>query len=164
MDAALRIAVVLVLVAGLSIWRLRQDYERVPTTLEGAQDAIAAIAEWAKWMSGIQTATLGGVSWFLAETCNGKLNSLTEPRRTFAVAGFVFTGIGLFCCAWVLSATPSVLTRVHGYDPSRPRETFDVQEMSMFAAKSPSLGNMMALQHWLWAIGLACFGLVILWP
>src|SRR5262249_48373340 len=87
---------------------------KVQTTLAGAQDALKATIEWAKWMSGIQTATLGGVAWLLTDTQARTLKHLQEPRLTLALAGFVFTGIGLFCCAWVLSAVPSVFSRVNG--------------------------------------------------
>ena len=36
--------------------------------------------------------------------------------------------------------------------------------LATLAARSPRLGNMMALQHWLWAIHLTCFGALVVWP
>jgi hypothetical protein len=159
-----RLAAVLLVAVILTVWRLKQSYTREASTLEGARAALESIAEWAKWMSGIQTATLGGISWLLTNPEDATLKSLVEPRLTFALAGFVLTGLGLLCCAWVLSAIPSVLGRIHGIQRKEPNRAFDVHEMRMFAAKSPRLGNMMALQHWLWASGLICFGCLILWP
>jgi hypothetical protein len=46
-------------------------------------------------MSGIQPATLGGVAWLLAYPEQAGLKTQSEPFLTFAVAGFVFTAMGL---------------------------------------------------------------------
>ena len=53
----------------------------------------------------------------------------------------------------------AVMVRVHAIDSSEPHPLFDVYEMSMFAAKSPRLGNLLAVQPWLWCGGLGCLGI-----
>jgi len=145
---------------GLARWRLSRRYSPVPTSLEGARQALAFLGDCAKWMSGIQTATLGGVIWLLFEQ-DVRLSTLGPWQLWFGIGSFVFTALALFCCAWVLSAIPSVASRLHGMQQTAPDGAFDAHEATMFAAPSPRLGNMMALQHWLWAGGLVCIGLVV---
>jgi hypothetical protein len=152
--------------AGLAVWRLRQSPARVAgASKNGATEALRAITEWAKWMSGVQTATLAAVAWLLEKsTPDGHPIVPDEPRRTIAILGFVLTGAALFCCAWVLAAVPSMMTRIHSTDPRSHENHYDVQELGIFAARSPRLGNMMALQHVLWGLGLLFFGVLLLWP
>jgi len=151
-----------VAIAGLSWWRLGKTYEKIPTTIEGGKRALDAAAEWAKWMSGVQTAMLGGIAWLLSDNPSA-LGSLSEVRLAFAIAAFFFTGAGLFCCAWVLSGTSSIALRLHENRSDGPDVAFDVHEKTIFAdERTPRLGNMMALQHWLWSCGLVSFALLVL--
>ena len=155
-------AVCAVAIAGLSRWRLGKSYTEIATTIEGGNRALEAAAEWAKWMSCVQTAMLGGIGWLLSGG-GSDLGSLSELRLAFAMGAFLFTGAGLFCCAWVLSGTSSIALRLHEKRHDGPDIAFDVHEKTIFAdEKSPRLGNMMALQHWLWSCGLVLFALLVL--
>jgi len=155
-------AVSAVAIAGLSWWRLRKSYTEVCTTLEGGTLALEAAAEWAKWMSGVQTAMLGGIGWLLAGG-HSALANLSGLRLAFAMGALLFTGAGLFCCAWVLSGTSSIALRLHEKPNEGPDIAFDVHEKTIFAdERTPRLGNMMALQHWLWSCGLVSFALLVL--
>ena len=162
-DIVSRVAGCVAVIGVIALWRDIQSPDAISTTREGANRALSAAGEWAKWMAGVQTATLGGLAWFLAGDNHKVLNDLSGWSLTFAVAALMFSGAGLFCCAWVLSATSSIAIRVYAITEPEPDPKFDVHEASIYAAEGyPKLGNVMAVQHWVWSCGLVAFALFVL--
>jgi hypothetical protein len=126
------------------------------TTSEGGVKAIELIQEWSKWMAGIQTAAFGAFAWLVFDKDAAAVKPLTDFQRFTATVGFVHLGSALFCTAWLLSALPSQVIRLHAAQTNSTRaNVFDVYEQPLFGwwAKL-KLGYMMTVMHWLWAIGL----------
>lgn len=145
--------------ATLAVWQLTRKYDRAESTLDGARSALSAVGDSAKWMAGIQMAALAGVSWLLRSDVLGG-----HPLRvTIGGIAFGFIVLSLLLCGWVLAALPSIHIRIHGLEMKGRDKRFDVYETSIYAADSPRLGNVMALQHWYWALSLVCLAVAILW-
>ncbi len=126
------------------------------TTREGGVEAIKLIQEWSKWMAGIQTAAFGAFAWLVFDKDAAAVKPLTEFQRFTAIFGFVHLGSALFCTAWLLSALPSQVIRLHGAVARSTRaRVFDVYERPLFGWSTKlKLSYMMTVMHWLWAIGL----------
>lgn len=80
-----------------------RSVDKVETTRKQALVALKGLEEWAKWMSGIQTAVAGGL---LALIFKGE-NATTLPTlralgsdRGLVIAVVVSMGAALFCTAW----------------------------------------------------------------
>jgi hypothetical protein len=175
----------IVVVLGVSNWRLPN---KLSTTLTGATAALGHVQEWAKWMSGIQTAALGGLLFFVFNKDSGTLRAELPAHGVFAILTLIFLGGGLFASAWILASLPSMAIRIHGLPqgnrdlqaqghrahredgpndahtqegPASP--DLDIYEQGLFGwSKSVSLGYVLTVQHWLWAIGLLAMATHIL--
>jgi hypothetical protein len=111
----------------------------------------------------IQAGALAGLVKLLLDKGGVRRTDIGAIPTAAAAASFVWIGLGLLCASWVLSAVPSVTQRIHDTTTSPPAEKYDVYELPMYAdGKSPRLGNMIALQHWLWALGLGSLGVLVL--
>jgi hypothetical protein len=176
MSATVHVAPVLLgLLATLLIaaFRLGAVY---PTSLNGAVAAIESIHDWAKWMAGIQTAAIAGLTYFVFEKDSVDLRQLPGLAPTFVFAAYLYLGAALLVSAWVLSSTPSQVLRAHAIAAnaintaalanSAPSvntantipvlAALDVYEQPIYGwAKFPTLGYLLTLQHWLWVLGLA---------
>ena len=84
-----------------------------PTTVDGAVAAIDSIHDWAKWMAGIQTAAIAGLTYFVFEKDSVNLRALPGLAPTFVFAAYVYLGAALLVSAWVLSSTPSQVLRAY---------------------------------------------------
>src|ERR1700710_3142453 len=137
-----------------------------------ALDALQQIQEWGKWMAGIQTAAIAGLGAILLEAHKAG-DCLSCFERTSALLAFLFLSLGLVLSSYVLSSVPSLSLRL-GFADTRsplagstdPRSQisisdapgYDIYEwpsFTWFGANQISLGLLMGLQHWAWAIGLA---------
>ena len=165
---AVSLGMVAALIALITGWRLPQSPDAIDTNLEGAKQALADAVDSAKWMSGIQTATLAGLAWLLSPDGQEPFKELKPYPMAFALGAFIFNGAGLFCCAWVLSAASSISLRIHALPLQNRNKKFDVHETTIYAAEkiygvgTPRLGNVMAVHHWCWSGGLIAFGLFVL--
>jgi hypothetical protein len=133
----------------------------IPSTKEGALAAIQQIVEWAKWMSGIQTAAIAGLAAMVFTRGSIGVQPIPLCASVSALAAFVFLGAALFLNAWVLSAMPSHALRVHAKAAVAPPGSteFDIYEQSLYGwSERVSLGYMLAAKHWLWGAGLLAFG------
>ena len=130
-------------------------------TVAGAHDTLDRIADWAKWMAGIQTATLATIGLMIKDRP-------AASELPTAVAAVLIMGAALFCNAWVLSALASIEIRISsGANPASKtkaphnKSTFDVYNWSIYGNFGVPLSYVLTLQHWLWAIGLLCFTLFL---
>jgi hypothetical protein len=166
----------LILLATLLIAALRKGAV-YPTTLEGAVAAIESIHDWAKWMAGIQTAAIAGLTYFVFEKDSVNLRPLSSLGLTFVLATYLYLGAALLVSAWVLSSTPSQALRAHaiaalavnacapavsstaktpesGKNPAILAK-LDVYEQPIYGwTEVPKLGYLLTLQHLLWVEGL----------
>jgi hypothetical protein len=134
-------------------------------TYAGARDALDRLADWAKWMSGIQTASLASIG-LLAK---GRTGAEDDPA---VVATVLLMGAALFCSAWVLSSLPSIALRItpnvrEGRAAKRKPPVhatrYDVYEQPLYGWLGRlRLSYMLMLQHWLWAAGLITFAWFLL--
>lgn len=153
--------VMLTLVLTLVVARARK-ITTISTTQAGALAAIAQIQEWAKWMAGIQTAAIAGLTLMVFKRDSIAVQPLPGDAPLFALCGFMFLGTALFCSAWILSALPSHAIRVHAQEPSGQTTStaYDIYEQPLFSWSSRiHLGYMLVATHWLWAVGLVSVGL-----
>lgn len=152
-----------------------------PTTLDGAVLALGHMEEWAKWMSGIQTAALGALGLLILKDAQKAAELRSTFEVTCAIMTFVALGAGLFCSAWVLSSLPSMAIRLHSFPFEEDARCvqYDIYEQPLYgwlrekspvqvsceakvtqsdssrvAFSSSNLGYMLTLQHYLWGIGL----------
>jgi len=153
--------VIFALILILAVARVRK-ITTIPTTLAGAVAAIAQIQEWSKWMAGIQTAAIAGLTLMVFKKDSIAVQPLPGNAPLFALCGFVFLGTALFCSAWVLSALPSHTIRVHAQTSSEQMTSavYDIYEQPLFSwSRRIHLGYMLAATHWFWAVGLVSVGL-----
>ncbi len=188
MKAAVQLAWVgLILISTPLAVTLRKRTVRA-TTLAGAVAAIDSVHDWSKWMAGIQTAALAGLSFFVFGKDSPKPIELSGFGLFYALAAYVFLGSALLVSAWVLSSTSSLVLRAHAEvatasaarpSSSKPDPDFltrtqqagepvladlDVFEQPIYAAYPwPHLGYILTLQHALWAEGLICAALLVGW-
>ncbi|UUX96954.1 hypothetical protein [Aquabacterium sp. J223] len=167
--------VVLVFLATLFFAALRKATVH-PTSLQGALSTLDSIQDWTKWMAGVQTAAIAGLTYFVFEEKTTKLHQLSDWGFTFLLATYLHLGAALLVGAWVLSSMPSQTLRAHthaaialssanigpshdgGTSPSTATplmKEFDVYEQPIYVwTEAPRLGYLLALQHWLWVEGL----------
>ncbi|WP_151637918.1 hypothetical protein [Noviherbaspirillum aerium] len=155
-------------IAGAILWIIavllmaaKRKKNVIATTQKGAEEALANISEWSKWMSGIQTAAIGGLALLVMNEDEARFHPLPEAASFFALAAFGLLGAALFFNAWVLSSMPSHSIRVHVDfpDPSRSPD-YDVYEQPLYGwSKQVRLGYVLNAKHWLWAHGLLAVGL-----
>ena len=134
----------------------------IPTTRQGALDAISQIADWAKWMSGIQSATIGALGILVFHKDFEKIRNLTDWELLLSFSGFSCLGAAIFLSAWVLGALPSLTLRVHA-NPEHLLDTKnDVYELPLFEwGQRLKVGYALSLNHWLWGAGLASLGFYV---
>ncbi|QMU27698.1 hypothetical protein [Adhaeribacter radiodurans] len=134
-------------------------------TFEGAKDALERLSDWAKWLSGIQTAALGG----LALLINNRPGIEKEP---FVLVTALLFGVALICSAWVLSSLPSISLRIYATYGSQMRlksprtgtsKKYEIYELPFYHAfKGIPLSYVVTLQHWYWGIGILSFTWVLI--
>jgi hypothetical protein len=103
--------------------------------------------DWASWMSGIQTATLGAIGFIVKD---GVAANLVLPAICIAT----FMGGALIASSYVLASLPSVQLRIKSDGDAS--EECDIYEISLFGWTTKiTLGYIAALQHVFWFLGLA---------
>jgi hypothetical protein len=143
---------------------------KIRATQAGGEKALERLSDWAKWMTGIETATFAA------------LGVILEKRPAVAhgfpaICTIVFLGASLFCSAWVLSSIANVglavtaTTRGEVASDGRSK-AFDVYERPLYAGFAKQKGGrwlrrltlnyMVTLLHGLWALGLFFFALFLL--
>jgi hypothetical protein len=124
-------------------WRFSKPMKVDPSRIK---DALTLMKDWASWMAGIQTATLGALGYVIQDGVDERL-----VLPTVCVATFM--GAALFSSSYVLASIPSVLLRIDC--DSVASERFDVYEMPLFNwTRKVTLGYVAALQHVFWVLGL----------
>ena len=150
--------------------RARLGLIKEATCYDSAIVALSHIQEWAKWMAGIQVAAIGGLGAVVAKAGSAQPSGnaawpLLGDSREWAMAAFVLLALALFFSAWVLSALGSIALRIglHASSPTTVSEALDIYYIRSFTwwGGRLSLGTLMALQHWAWAIGLCCLGVFV---
>ena len=173
---AIRASVAIVGVIALLVVLLYPPHPTV-VTRAGAEAALNRLTEWAKWMSGIQTAVLGTLG----------IMSKDHPqavRSSPAIATVIIMGAALFCSAWILSSLANItlrLTEVQvqalrtpdaelasaraDHEPTDVDSRFDIYEQRLYepggfwkGLRVPTLNYAVTLMHWLWGAGLLSFG------
>jgi cytochrome bd-type quinol oxidase subunit 2 len=126
---------------------------------EGAVLALNHLADWAKWMTGLETAAFGALTLLVFGTDGTPGHSLTELQTALGWLAFVLLATALIVSGWVLAAFPSLAIRLHK-NPflAGPQSEFDVLEQPIFGKRSPRLGFMVTWHHWLWGLGLLSLG------
>ncbi|MDD5391119.1 MAG: hypothetical protein PHD37_17420 [Gallionellaceae bacterium] len=130
--------------------------ETIKSDFECAKLALGYIGEWAKWMSGIQTAAIGGLG-AIAYNADKLQVAYAAQERHWIIAAFLLLSVALLLNAWVLSSVASIALRL---DKLRGESTLDIYEapsFTWFGGRNITLGFLMGLQHWAWGLGLASF-------
>ena len=132
----------------------------IPTTKDAALVALLHIREWAKWMSGIQTATIASLLYLVFDRNSGAMRPLREAVRFVSLVALVFLGAGLFSSAWVLSSLSSHALRLGNICAPALSKKFDIYETGAFGWTPDwlTLGYLLSVTHWLWAVGLLAVG------
>jgi hypothetical protein len=165
-DIALWLVPLLVTFVALLPLAMPSDRERaISTTQVGAAESLKYVSDWAKWMAAIQTAALGFLALAVLDDKYLGTRCLNQIHVEFAYAAFAFMGAALFANAWTLSSLPSQVLRIF----RRPRHqntaryAFDVYAAQIYAGlprRSPfTLGYLLVVKHWLWALGVLSVGL-----
>lgn len=129
----------------------------ISCTRNGAILTLNYLNEWAKWMTGIESAALGALGFLVFGDKKEPLD-LTYFESLFAWLSLFFLGFALITSAWILAALPSIATRIHQGTDDTSHPDFDVLEKSIFARTSPKLGFVVTIHHWLWGLGLLSLG------
>ncbi|PSR53256.1 hypothetical protein AHMF7605_06785 [Adhaeribacter arboris] len=134
-------------------------------TFDGAKDALERLSDWAKWLSGIQTAALGGLGLLI----NDRPGIEKEP---FVLITALLLGVALLCSAWVLSSLPSISLRIYAtYGWQKRKQSritgtskkYEIYELPLYHAfKGVPLSFVVTLQHWYWGLGLLSFTWVLI--
>ncbi|WP_324680929.1 hypothetical protein [Hymenobacter sp. GOD-10R] len=101
------------------------DKSLVHTTSAGAYHALDCLADWAKWIAAIKTATLGAIGFIIKD----QEEALRRPAITVAV---LVIGAAVSCSAWVLSSLASIELRIWP-GASDPPGTNDQDEAAVAA-------------------------------
>jgi len=133
----------------------------VQTNLKGAELAIETLGDWSKWMAGIDTAAIAGLSYLCFNPTSHEPAQLKPWSFFFAVVGLVTLGLALLSVAWILSSLASFAVRIYSKD-ERWAGKFDIHEESMFARGGPKLSFVVTAHHWLWGAGLVAVAALII--
>lgn len=130
----------------------------VPSTIKGATLALERMEEWAKWMSGIETAAVAGLMYSLLDE-NKKLISISNRSKDLAIGAGFFLGLALLIAAWIFSSISSLAIRIHSSDEDYAIQGYDIGEAIMYAKPwiPVRVGFLVIFHHWCWAIGLVSF-------
>ena len=90
---------------------------------ERVKESLSLMKDWASWMSGIQTATLGAIGFIVKDGVSAKL---VLPSICIAT----FMGVALIASSYVLASLPSVQLRIKS-DVAATYE-YDIYEMPLF--------------------------------
>ncbi len=148
----------------LLIGALRPSKRKLPTTHEAAACALKSLQEWAKWMSGIQTAVIGGLLAIIFKLGETQPPTKLGTEQGFVVAVIVSMGTALFFSAWVLFSIPSQTIRLGRSEKTEEgSKDFDVYEMPVYDwLPFIKLGYITTVQFCLWLFGLVFAGILIL--
>lgn len=125
-------------------WRFSKKFIVKP---DRVKDSLSLMKDWASWMSGIQTATLGAIGFIVKD---GVSANLVLPAICIAT----FMGGALIASSYVLASLPSVQLRIKSDGDAS--EDCDIYEMPLFGwTTKVTLGYIAALQHVFWFLGLA---------
>jgi hypothetical protein len=134
----------------------------VTTTRQAALDSLPFLQEWAKWMSGIETAVIAALAIFVLNEDKCPTFTVVPVAKSFALATFLLMGLALLSSAWILSALPSLSLRIRAETAVDPSPAYDVYEMSLYGWLTPvRLAYVMWLQHWAWGAALVTFAIFI---
>ncbi|MCE7067184.1 hypothetical protein [Dyadobacter sp. CY326] len=131
------------------------------TSRDGAMQAIGLIQEWAKWVSGIQTLSIGGLAWFAFDDHCLTLNHC--PEKFLALLAFAMIGSAIFCSAWILSSLPLQAMKIHNHLLGAFSPEYDIYEKSLLGNSKLTLGYCLTVNHWLWGVGLGSFGILVIY-
>ena len=137
----------------------------VPTSQAGALAALAHIQEWAKWMTGIQTAALAVLVYIVFEKDTVHIRELPSSVLFFVLMAFVFLGAALLCSSWIFSSLSSHAIRIYSsplINNATISPDFDVYESPAFGwTTGLKLGHLLSAAHWLWVVGLVSLSLAL---
>ena len=141
--ALLSVAIVVITFFTDPHWRRSRPMKVDPARIK---DSLSLMKDWASWMAGIQTATLGALGYLVQ---GGVVSQLLLP----AVSVVTFMGVAVVSSSYLLASIPSVMLRIPpGTEFS---ERFDIYEMPLFNWTTKiTLGYVAALQHVFWLLGL----------
>jgi hypothetical protein len=130
--------------------------DTIPCSREGGLQALSYLADWAKWMTGLETAALGGLTLLVFGRGDHSVKHLTPYQADMAWCSLLFLGSALIVSGWVLASFPSLSIRLFK-NPFLvgPQAEYDVMEQQIYAKRSPRLGFLVNWHHWLWGLGLA---------
>lgn len=130
-------------------------------TKETAKEALTLTKDWVTWMAGIQTATIAALGLVAKEG----LHALNPSQFQLELASLValFNTLALFFSAWLLTSLSSLMLRFY-----KDRDNYDFFNAPLYAfmegndklKDTVTVGYIAFWNHWLWAIGLVCFGLL----
>ena len=159
MELAEILAPLAVLIAIVAISIVAQG-NVIACTRDGAILALEHIREWAKWMTGIESAALGALGLL---AFNFQRGPFAHAAVFWAWLAFSFLGLALVVSGWSLSALSSLAIRIHRAPRARHAlPEFDVLEQPIFGRRSPRLGTVVTIHHFLWASGLFSLGVFVL--
>lgn len=137
-----------------------EKLHRQPVSYESAKEALDRIKDWAVWMTGLQTAAIGVVAYFVF----GKedVHDVNCFQRGLAFAASLWMGLSIVLSTWVLSSLPSIQIRLK-YSASAETEhkENDIFEKPLFTRHYFLLGPFTAAYHTLFLFGLLACGLLI---
>lgn len=165
--AGIVLALVAVLLITTGAYKLRPT--SLTVDIKAARDALDHIADWSKWMAGIQTAAFAGLGLLVFDQDFTKAQ-LPDPLLGIAAAAFVLLAAALLCTSWALAALPSLLLRlevIHAETPA-PSTEFDIYDQTLFGWMTGTplafgtLGVVLTVKHWCWFIGLVLLSIILL--
>jgi hypothetical protein len=149
----------MILLCGAFVAATSRQANIIASTQEGALAALNHIEEWAKWMTGVQTAALAVLAFILFEKDSVNARPLPQGPTFFAFSAFLLLGVGLLLSAWIFSSISSHALRVYALTAEGPDARYDIYEDDAFGwTVDIPLGYILSAAHWLWAVGLICMG------
>ncbi len=157
------------LVIGIFFIATIRQASPIETTIDGAILALNHIQEWAKWMTGIEIGGLAALTYILFEKESMQVRAINPYTQLFALSSFLLLSVALFISAWIFSSLSSHAIRIHALaDINIPTIRLDIYESSAFGwtqssklTKWITLGYMLNLAQWLWALGLTFMGITV---
>jgi hypothetical protein len=133
----------------------------IETDADGARLALLRIEEWAKWMAGIESAALGGITFLLFKD-DGSTIPLSEIQKILVFLAGGFLGVALLCVASIFSSLGSLAIRIHAQPAPREIPHYDITEARMYASERAwidvRLGAFLTFHHIVWILGLISLG------
>jgi len=124
-----------------------------------AKEALVLLKDSTIWMAGLQTATIAALG-LLAKDGATALR-LTPVQTKLAVLVVLTNSFALFFSAWLLTSLPSLMLRVYA-DKLPDHDFFNLTlygfMQSYSGLKVFTVHYFAFWNHWLWGMGIVCFG------